>query len=147
MQFYTLNQVLNLIESISNNHAQVNLYNFGQDTEISAKEQERYPLVWADVKDSNIENYTLHLTIDLMVLDIIKSYNFNEKDILSDTLSIAQDIYAQLASYEYQDYFILDTNVQLVVMREALPDLVNGWKMTLNFQLMQDRNRCQVPTK
>ena len=147
MQFYTLNQVLNLIESISNSHAQVNFYNFGEDSEISASEQERYPLVWCDVKDSNIDINTLQLIIELKVLDIVKTDNNNEKDVLSDTLSIAQDIYALLTSYAYQDYFILDTTTPLIPIREAMPDILNGWKLTLSFQLMQDRNRCQVPLK
>jgi hypothetical protein len=147
MEFYTLNQVLNLIETIANSHAQVNYYNFGEDAEISASEQERYPLVWSDVKDSNIDSNTLYLTIELKVLDIVKTDNANEKDVLSDTLSIAQDIYSILTSYQYQDYFILELNTPLIPIREAMPDIVNGWTMTLSFQLMQDRNRCQVPIK
>jgi hypothetical protein len=28
-----------------------------------------------------------------------------------------------------------------------LPDKVNGWEMNLAFDLMQNRNRCQIPTK
>jgi hypothetical protein len=147
MEFYTLNQVLNLIETIANSHAQVNYYSFGEDAEISASEQERYPLVWSDVKDSNIDSNTLSLTIELKVLDIVKTDNTNEKDVLSDTLSIAQDIYSILTSYAYQDYFILQTATPLIPIREAMPDIVNGWTMTLSFQLMQDRNRCQVPLK
>ena len=147
MEFYTLNQVLNLIETIANSHAQVNYYSFGEDAEISASEQERYPLVWSDVRDSNIDSNSLYLTIELKVLDIVKTDNTNEKDVLSDTLSIAQDIYSILTSYQYQDYFILELNTPLIPIREAMPDIVNGWTMTLSFQLMQDRNRCQVPLK
>lgn len=147
MEFYTLNQILNLIETTANSHAQINGYNFGEDFEIAASEQEMYPLVWTDVKDSSIDSNSLRLTIDLKVLDIVKTDNNNEKDVLSDTLSIAQDIYALLTSYVYQDYFIVELASNLTPIREAYADIVNGWKMTLVFELMQDRNRCQVPTK
>ena len=147
MEFYTLNQILNLIQTTAYNHAQVNGYNFGEDFEISANEQENYPLVWTNVIDAVIAEKTLNINIELKVLDIVQTNNNNEKDVLSDCLSIIQDIYASLISYQYQDYFMLVDALQLTPMREALPDVVNGWKANFVFQLMQDKNRCQIPIK
>jgi hypothetical protein len=56
-------------------------------------------------------------------------------------------MYASLTNPAYQDYFTIAYNTNLVVYREALADKVNGWEMNLQFELMQDRNRCQIPIK
>jgi hypothetical protein len=147
MEFYSLNQIINLIETLATNHAQVNGFNFGEASDISASEQEQYPLVWIDVLDSSIDTNTLTINMSMKVLDIQKDDQGNERDTLSDTLSIAQDMYASLTDFAYQDYFTIAYNTNLVVYREALADKVNGWEMNLQFELMQDRNRCQIPTK
>ena len=147
MQFYTLNQIINLFETIATNHAQINGFNFGEASDISASEQEQYPLLWIDVIDSGIESNTLSLNMNVKVMDIQKDDQTNERDTLSDTLSIAQDVYSALTNPIYQDYFLLSFATNLVPLREALADKVNGWEMNLTFELAQERNRCQIPLK
>jgi hypothetical protein len=147
MQFYTLNQLINLFETIATNHAQINGFNFGETSDISASEQEQYPLLWIDVIDSGIESNTLSLNMNVKVLDIQKDDQTNERDTLSDCLSISQDVYSALTNPIYQDYFLLSFATNLVPLREALADKVNGWEMNLTFELMQERNRCQIPLK
>jgi len=147
MQFYTLNQLINLFETIATNHAQINGFNFGEASDISASEQEQYPLLWIDVIDSSIESNTLSLNMNVKVLDIQKDDQTNERDTLSDCLSISQDVYSALTNPIYQDYFLLSFATNLVPLREALADKVNGWEMNLTFELAQERNRCQIPLK
>jgi hypothetical protein len=147
MQFYTLNQIINLFETIAASHAQINGFNFGEASDISASEQEQYPLLWIDVVDSSIESNTLSLNMNVKVMDIQKDDQTNERDTLSDTLSIAQDVYSALTNPIYQDYFLLSFATNLVPLREALADKVNGWEMNLTFELAQERNRCQIPLK
>lgn len=146
MQFYTLNQILNDLTTICANMAQVKSFNFGEVSDISASEQERYPLVWADVVSSSISENTLLLSMVIRVMDIQKADQTNERDTLSDTLSIAQDIYAELNNPSYGEYFLIQQNVALNPMREALPDMVNGWEMGIIFELAQTRDRCQIAT-
>lgn len=147
MQFYTLNQIINLFETIATNHAQINGFNFGEVSDISASDQEQYPLLWIDVIDSGIESNTLSLNMNVKVMDIQKDDQTNERDTLSDCLSIAQDVYSALTNPIYQDYFLLSFATNLVPLREALADKVNGWEMNLTFELAQERNRCQIPLK
>jgi hypothetical protein len=145
MQFYTLNQILNDLTTICNNHAQIKQFRFGEYSDISASEQQHYPLVWADVVPASIAEKTLLLNLVVRVMDIQKADAWNEQDTLSDTLSIAQDIYAALTNPIYEDYFYIQRNVTLNPMREALDDVVNGWEMNLVFELAQLRDRCQIP--
>lgn len=145
MVYTSLNQILNIIKQISQNHSQVNGYFFGEESDISASEQELYPLVWSNLLPSSISESTLNVNISLLVLDIQKADQSNEQDTLSDTFSICQDIWAMLNSPSYYDRFQLEESVQLDIIREGLPDLVNGWRMNLTFMLPQTQNRCQVP--
>ncbi len=147
MEFYTLNRIINLLESICNDHAQVSSFEFGEQYDISASQQEQYPLVWANVLPGSISEKTLFVNMEVMVMDIQRANQNNERDTLSDTLSIAQDIYAALSNPLYEDYFYIQRSVTLEPMREALPDVVNGWKMGLIFELAQTRDRCQIPAK
>ena len=146
MVFYTLNQVINLIETIALNHAQVNSFGFGDVSDISTV-QEDYPLVWLNVQPSTINENTFTLSLSLLTLDIQKADQANERDTLSDTLSIAQDIYSALTNPEYEDYFIIQYSTSLTPVREGLPDLVNGWGAELLLDIAQIRDRCQIPTK
>ena len=145
MTFYTLNQILNLIEQISNAHPQVHSYNFGQEFEIAASEQEKYPLVWCDVAPATIEQKTLSIVVSFLVCDIQTADNRNEKDTLSDTLSISQDIIAEIKNPAYADNFLINESIQLTAIRGGLPDFVNGWKFDINFEVAFTSNRCQVP--
>ena len=147
MQFTTLNQIINKFEQIAETHAQINGFGFGESFEISASEQEKYPLLWVNVLASNITDRTLELRIGYMVIDIVADDNFNEKDTLSDTLSIAQDVFALISSPANQDSFEVSNQLTLTPMFEALPDKVNGWLCETAINIAYTANRCQVPTK
>jgi hypothetical protein len=146
VEFFTINRLVNLLREISLNHAQVKAFNFGENSEIAASEQERYPLVWAYVTDSSIDGLVLTVNMTIKVIDIQKADAVNEIDLVSDTLSIAQDIYAMLTNPLYQDYFLVQFNSSFTPLNEAFTDVVDGWEMSLAFDFLQDRNRCQVPT-
>lgn len=145
MEFTTLNKIVSLLSEVCAAHGQVSSFYFGEEVDIAASQQEQYPLVWANVLTSNIAEKTLTINMEVMVMDIQRASQENELHTLSDTLSIAQDIYAAMTNPAYQDYYLLSQSVSLEPMREALPDLVNGWRMGLNFEIAQTINRCQIP--
>jgi len=146
MKFTTLNQVINKLEQIQQDHAQLNGFGFGEDFELSTQ-QENYPLMWVNVLSSTITDKTLSLGVGILILDIVADDNSNEKDILSDTLSICQDVYSMLQDPNNTDEFELVNTLTLNPLFEAFPDKVNGWLITLSFELPFEANRCQVPLK
>ena len=146
MQFTTLNQVINKLEAIQQSHAQLNGFGFGEDFELSTQ-QENYPLMWVNVLSSSITDKTLSLGIGVLILDIVADDNSNEKDILSDTLSICQDVYSMLMNPNNTDEFELSNTVTLNPLFEAFPDKVNGWRMDLTIELPYEKNRCFIPLK
>ena len=146
MRFTTLNQIINKLETIQQSHAQLNGFGFGETFEISTV-QENYPLMWANILTSSISGKTLSLALGVLILDIVSDDNRNEKDTLSDTLSISQDVYAMLADPANEDNFLAAESVTLDPICEGFPDKVNGWLRTVNVELAYESNRCQIPFK
>lgn len=146
MRFTTLNQVLNILRTICNDHAQINSFVFGQISEISASEQEQYPLVWCDINDSQMSERIFIMNLSLYILDIQRVDNTNEIDVISDTLSIGRDLIAALNNPIYQDYFNVQFDVNFGQIREGFPDVVDGWKLDLSLELMELNDRCQIPS-
>jgi hypothetical protein len=146
MKYTTLNQIINQLEAVQQSHAQLNGFGFGEVFELSTQ-QENYPLLWANVLTSNISEKTLTLNFGIMILDIVSDDSRNERDTMSDTLSISQDVIAMLENPTNDDNFLVGDSVTLEPLFEAFPDKVNGWLMTLSFELPFEANRCQVPIK
>lgn len=146
MKYTTLNQIINQLQSVQESHAQLNGFGFGEVFELSTQ-QENYPLMWANVLTSNISEKTLTLNFGIMILDIVSDDSRNERDTLSDTLSISQDVIALLENPLNDDSFLVGDSVTLEPLFEVFPDKVNGWLMTLAFELPFEANRCQVPLK
>jgi hypothetical protein len=146
MKYTTLNQIINQLQSVQQSHAQLNGFGFGEVFELSTQ-QENYPLLWANVLTSNISEKTLTLNFGIMILDIVSDDSRNERDTMSDTLSISQDVIAMLENPTNDDSFLVGDSVTLEPLFEAFPDKVNGWLITLSFELPFEANRCQVPLK
>jgi hypothetical protein len=146
MKYTTLNQIINQLQAVQESHAQLNGFGFGEVFELSTQ-QENYPLMWANVLTSNISEKTLTLNFGIMVLDIVSDDSRNERDTLSDTLSISQDVIALLENPLNDDSFLVGDSVTLEPLFEVFPDKVNGWLMTVAFELPFEANRCQVPLK
>ena len=146
MKYTTLNQIINQLQAVQESHAQLNGFGFGEVFELSTQ-QENYPLMWANVLTSNISEKTLTLNFGIMILDIVSDDSKNERDTLSDTLSISQDVIALLENPLNDDSFLVGDSVTLEPLFEVFPDKVNGWLMTVAFELPFEANRCQVPLK
>jgi hypothetical protein len=146
MNYTTLNQIINQLEAVQLSHAQLNGFGFGEVFDLSTQ-QENYPLMWANILTSNISEKTLTLNFGIMILDIVSDDSRNERDTFSDTLSISQDVIAMLENPTNDDSFLIGDSVTLEPLFEVFPDKVNGWLMTVAFELPFEANRCQVPLK
>lgn len=96
----SLNQLLKVIQDISESHSQVNTYAQGQRYDISASAATLYPLVWAVPTggNPNFTGNTMDYTVTLIVLDKDNADGSNEIEILSDTMLILLDIVAKISA-------------------------------------------------
>jgi hypothetical protein len=141
----TLNQIIQVLESISNAHKQIQSFGFGQEWDVAASAVQ-YPLMYVVPQQSSVADKVMSMKLSLLFMDLVNKDDSNKQEILSDTLQIAMDVLAQLKLLPYEDLFDLDRNVTLTDFCEKYDDEVSGYKMdiTLNISMLYDQ--CAVPS-
>lgn len=146
----TLNQVLNRVKQISLGHKQVRSFNKGLVTDFFADKTTKYPAVCLQDLGGNISltghattiNYKLFISDLVHVSEDTKS---NEEDVLSDMVSIAMDLLAQLNNGNYDDWRVsTDNSLNFFVENEN--GMHAGCVIDLSIRFMYTQNVCQIPT-
>jgi hypothetical protein len=142
----TLNQVVQQLQQIANNHLQVKTWGFGDIWEIASSGDIQYPLNWVTLEgvDVSTSAKTETYKFSLLFMDAVKNGEVNETEVLSDQLSIAKDFLAQLKHPSY-DWNFQDNVSTLEDFTERFVDSVSGWKMNIAFVLPFTSDRCAMP--
>jgi hypothetical protein len=145
MASQTLNQVVATIQAIGQAHKQINTVYFGNLLDFLSKGSDNvYPAMFFDLTGSSISGTTLTMDFSLYFLDRMLAEQSNETEVLSDQLSVAQDIVAQL---KYNDFdFEIQDSVALQFVTENTPDLLAGVVANVSLDLPFTADRCVVPT-
>ncbi|CAB4152981.1 hypothetical protein UFOVP617_43 [uncultured Caudovirales phage] len=141
----TLNQVVSQIKAIAEAHQQINTVYYGDFDEFLGESADNvYPAMYFDSTNANISTRTLTLNFSLFFFDRMLPEKINETEAVSDQLSIAQDIIAQLLFQEFE--FEMSENVALTFITEDTPDNLIAVKADISLELPFTSDRCQVPT-
>lgn len=145
MASQTLNQVVKTISGIGQSHQQIKTVYFGNLLDFLSKGTDNvYPAMFFDLTGSSIANKTLTMDFSLYFMDRMLPEQTNETEVLSDQLSVAQDIIAMLM---YQDFdFVMSDSVQLAYFTENTPDLLAGVRADIRLELPFTADRCWIPT-
>lgn len=147
----TLNQVINRIKQLSLGHKQVREFRKGLVTDFFADKKTKYPAACLQDLGGNISlsGHATLLNYRLFILDLVnvsQDTKLNEIEVLSDTVSIAMDLLAQMNNGNYDDWKISPDNaLQLVV--EAENDMLAGCVIDFSVRIMYEQNICQIPTE
>lgn len=142
----TLNQIVSSLETIASNHLLINTFGFGDLWEVASSGDITYPLMWAvlDGVDISTKDKTEIYKFSLLFMDAVKGGEVNETEVLSDQLSTAKDVLAQLKHPTYIWAF-QDNVSSLEDFTERFVDSVAGWKMNVELKLPFTSNRCAAP--
>lgn len=139
----TLNQIITLIKQIGQGHNQIKTVNFGSLID-NLNSDVVYPLMSFELIQSRIVGSTINIGISMFFLDRVLADGLNTEDVLSDQLSICQDVVAIL---RYPDVeFVISDQVDLTFVEDSTPDLLAGVKADFELELPFASNRCVVPT-
>lgn len=141
----TLNQVVSQIKAIAEAHEQLNTVYYGDFDEFLGESADNvYPAMYFDSTNASISTSTLTLNFSLYFFDRMLPEKINETEAVSDMLSVAQDIIAQLLYQEFE--FEMSDSVQLTFITEDTPDNLIAVKADISLELPFTSDRCQVPT-
>jgi len=137
----TLNQIIQKIQANASAHAQIKYVGFGDEWEIDTQ-QLRYPLFWSNIQNSTINGKTLNLSFVFLVFDIVQNGEQDEQEVLSDTLSIMNDLIAELQNVQEIE---LDESINLQPFTENFGDKVSGWRADVSVSIYNEFNKCVIP--
>lgn len=147
---FTLNQIIELLDSYATAHKQINTFQFGDPWEFAESGDVVYPAMFAVNGTANVEGKELFMNFTLIFADRIDTdspsdVNTQETEVLSDMLDVAQDILALLKDPANRDNFNLVGNAVLTPFTERFKDLTAGYAMDIRIKKPMLYNRCQVP--
>lgn len=147
----TLNQIVARIKRIAETHEQINTFVFGDiDDELS--QDILYPAVFMPYPSISYQGVDKLMQCNLFVMDRViigggvTDNTFNELEVTSDTISIAEDLYAQLLYQKYTPTWNVLRNATINLTNEAKNDYLAGAALQFTIKLPYTANRCQVPT-
>lgn len=146
----TLNSIVRRIQTIALAHNQVRSWKYGLATDFFTDHTTKYPAVCLQDNGGVISTSRHQATINfrMFILDlphVAHETKDNELDVLSDTLSIALDLIAQINNGNYTDWKLDgDDSVQFVVENEG--DMNAGVVVDLAISFVYTQNVCAVPS-
>lgn len=146
----TLNNVVNRVKTIAQSHNQVRSFGSGQLSDFLANHTTKYPAVFLQDIGGSISTGRKDTTINykLVLVDLVHTVEDtkdNELDVMSDMVSIAMDLIAQLHAPFFNDWKVsADSNMQFVKGDEG--DMYAGVIVDFSVSFMFSQNRCQIPS-
>lgn len=143
----TYNQIVAVIQNISNAHLQVHSFGVGELDEVegSTEADKIYPKVWLAPQTSIVQENTVTNTFNLLCFDLVKKdISVNENEVLSDTQLILYDI-IKVLKYAAGDDFNIVGDVTLTPFTEKFGDFVTGWNATITIEIDFEPNACDLP--
>lgn len=136
-------------------HPQVNSFGFGTldqlTVDIDTKKEPRYTRVYCIPGDVQLNQNILTYNLSIVIADRIEEDYSNQRDVMSDTLEIAKDLFTIFyRSYTAsQGGFTLDYEPlwgpSVSPFLERFETILGGWTLNLTVEQPFDYNRCDLP--
>ena len=147
----TLNQIVARIKAISEAHEQINTFVFG-DIDDELRKDIVYPCVFMPYPSATYNGVDKLLQCNLFIMDRViiggasTDNTFNELEVTSDTLQIAEDLMAQFLYQKYNPMWNVLRNFSINPTNEAKNDYLAGAALQFTIKLPYKADRCVVPT-
>tara|TARA_R110002126_G_scaffold62270_1_gene160463 strand:+ start:10015 stop:10698 length:684 start_codon:yes stop_codon:yes gene_type:complete len=142
----TLNQIFKIIEGFANSHSNINTVIFGANSEIDNSDVDGI-LMWYDVSQGNTDGTQLNYSFELAFLDVLNPDLSNLKDIMSDTLQVAQDISAAIYNYDGEIEFDLPKKSSIQPVEHKYLSDYAGHTLSFTINTPYEWNECWVPER
>ena len=153
----TLNQLVRLFKTFSDDNLFLNDFGFGNTFDIGTSRQMLFPYMWVVPQPStitnenktNIPSYNFSIIFADRINDEKNTTNSNGEnstngvEILSDMFQVAQDFVTYVSTLLKAYGVILDDNITITPTMDATDDKVNGW--VLDVVLKTKFSNCELP--
>lgn len=146
----TLNQIIDQIKDLADNHYQIAEVGVGTVAELQSKPDRSYPLLWLSIEDGFLdENYkvdNIRLTMfgRVIVGEEGQDDDASELEVLSDMQSVLLDFYNYFHQQHNQEY-VTDKLGNLEPFTERTNDRTAGYSGVLEIKQFYEWNKCWIP--
>jgi len=143
----TVNQVIQEIKAVLQNHAMINTVLVSTPMEwINKGEVPLYPVGTFDISSGflNIGREQIH-RVDMWLLDQSGKDGEFEQEVISDMHGVAYDVVSILR--KGGNPWIISDKVQWQAISEKFEDYLSGVRITFDFIVVRDYGSCDTPTK
>jgi len=148
-------QILQDLKGIAFYHPQINSFGVGDITQITmdieTKKEPRYTKMYVVPGTVNLNQNVLSYQFSIIILDKIEDDYSNQRDVMSDTLEIAKDVFTILyQSYtaQYGDftlYYEPAWGPNVTPFLERYESVLGGWTLNVTINEPFDYNSCVLP--
>lgn len=148
-------QIIEDLSGMAYYHPQINSFGYGDITQITMDiETEQEPLytkMYVVPGSVRLDENRLLYDFSIIILDRINEDYSNQRDVMSDTLEIAKDIFTiiyQSYTAEYGDFSLFYTpewGPNVTPFLEAYETILGGWTMNITLEQPFDYNSCVLP--
>jgi len=148
-------QILADLSSIAYHHPQINSFGFGDlaqiTMDINTKKEPRYTRMYVLPQDVTLNQNVLTYQFDIIICDQVNADLSNQRDVMSDTLETAKDIWTILyQSYTQQYgnfsvYYEPDFGSICNPFLERFETILAGWTLSITINQPFDYNDCVLP--
>jgi hypothetical protein len=150
-------QILTDLSQIMYHHEQIRSFGFGDITQITndlnTKQEPKYIRSYIIPGEAIFNQYHIHQKFSIVIMDKVEDDLSNLKDVMSDTLEVAKDIWTVLY-HSYQNQYgnfswelTPDENPDILPFTEQYSTVVGGWTLNISIQIPFDYNACTPPVK
>ncbi len=143
----TFKDIIEEFKTFSNNHKQLNEFNWGAIAEISTKDI-IFPYLHILPITSKKNGSLQKMKFEIYVMDLQKQDNTNLLDIMNQMFMIGNDIVSEFEEDNSNFGFEVDeTNIDIFPFTGDFDDFTAGWKWVLDVSFMQTNNCALYPKK
>lgn len=142
----TLNQVMRELNEIANAHRQINEFFQGDFLDAISRDAAQYPLMVVTLAPGNVNDVSVQMNAIITICD---KYNHSEyrqiNEVHSDCLSIVNDINTTFRQYRWTEFVDILDDIGIEPFINRGQDMVAGWTMSINFEVYNELNWCDIP--
>lgn len=142
----TINQIKKELQTIADEHRQINSFFFGDFLDAIERDAVDYTLMVATLQPGSIGENFVEVNLNVVICD---KYNESDYDVIdeihSDCLRILHDIYVTFKQTRLEQYIDIDGDVSTTPFINRGHDVTAGWAMDMSLRVYSDENWCGIP--
>jgi len=141
-------------EAFATSHLQINSFGNGDLWEVVERDKLQafnYPLLWLQDNGSSVQDKSIFINFNVLVIDQVLNGEENENFVKSSTMQMLLDYMAYFDRTVLYDVdgnrikFNIQRTSNLTSFTERFNDELTGWVMTVSFKTPFDYNKCNIP--